>query len=1006
MTIQNCFHNEGHIKTMTIQSCSPDFTTNFANSAIPLYSQVKPEHFQEWLDSAVNPEIISLNVESLEATEAFNRILYSDDIPRRNDGRITDGIFNRYRHLDEGGWYCSGIDPLTGQPSDWGCLKPDQPYTQVERKGFGEATKEKIIKYEHPFKTPTELFCLRVPLTTWQAIADRHHVPLPENIPISETGEALGFWQWVIEQPIPILITEGAKKAGALLSQGHAAIALPGIYNGYRTKDKDGIPLLQPHLIPQLKIFCQTKREFIFCFDQDKKPQAAKNTQTAIAKTGKLLKAEDCIITVLTWDLPHKGIDDLILEKGTDCFDYLWAKRQTLREYERSLYTSLNPYISLRIKQRFIGEDLKVPESARIIGLKSPKGTGKTLWLTDRIIEAVAQDIPVIVIVHRELLAKELAQRFGIEYRTEVTPSGHLIGYTLCIDSLHGKANPPFHPDSWENCWVFIDECEQVFWHLLNSATCQYSRPAILDTLVQLLNQADRIFLSDADLTRISVNYVIGCLEEPSTPWVVVNEYRPPNPRRLFHYASPEALYADLLNCLKQGNRLMIHTGGQKHGVKWGTSNLAQLLQAQFPDLKILVIDQETVGTSGHPAWGCMGKLNQVLPLYDVVIASPTLETGVSIDVKHFDRVFGFFSGVQTVEAVCQALARVRDDIPRHVYIPERSSQRIGNGSHHPHSLLKSQDRLFKVNVNLLSQANPLLALEGHSPQHLQTWAMLAANHNYGFKHYREEILKQLEEEGYELISSDSLDTTEEKEIKDMIKASTKANYEQHCQTVADAPVLSPVEYERIKNAKTKTEAERLSERKTDLIMRYGLEKITPELIEADENGLHAKLRLQYYLTVGYEFLNDRDLAKIQKLAFDGKVFLPDFNHVTLAAKIKALKILDIEQFLDPNQLHTRESLEEWFSRVIACREDVRNFLGIWVHPEKDTPIAVAQRMLIESFDLKMTCVQQKRLDKHKRIRIYAMTNLNACDRLQIFERWLERDQQNRALNEVMDMAA
>jgi hypothetical protein len=45
-------------------------------------------------------------------------------------------------------------------------------------------------------------------------------------------------------------------------------------------------------------------------------------------------------------------------------------------------------------------------------------------------------------------------------------------------------------------------------------------------------------------------------------------------------------------------------------------------------------------------------------------------------------------------------------------------------------------------------------------------------------------------------------------------------------------------------------------------------------------------------------------------------------------------------------------------------------------------------------------------LDKHKRIRIYAMTNLNACDRLQIFERWLERDQQNRALNEVMDMAA
>jgi hypothetical protein len=75
---------------MTIQSCSPDFTTNFANFAMPLPNMIKPEHFQEWLDSAVNPEIIELNVESLQGTEAFNRILYSDDIPRRNDGRITD----------------------------------------------------------------------------------------------------------------------------------------------------------------------------------------------------------------------------------------------------------------------------------------------------------------------------------------------------------------------------------------------------------------------------------------------------------------------------------------------------------------------------------------------------------------------------------------------------------------------------------------------------------------------------------------------------------------------------------------------------------------------------------------------------------------------------------------------------------------------------------------------------------------------------------------------------
>jgi hypothetical protein len=34
------------------------------------------------------------------------------------------------------------------------------------------------------------------------------------------------------------------------------------------------------------------------------------------------------------------------------------------------------------------------------------------------------------------------------------------------------------------------------------------------------------------------------------------------------------------------------------------------------------------------------------------------------------------------------------------------------------------------------------------------------------------------------------------------------------------------------------------------------------------------------------------------------------------------------------------------------------------------------------------------------------MTDPNAHDRLQIFEHWLERDQQNRALKEAMEMAA
>ena len=51
---------------------------------------------------------------------------------------------------------------------------------------------------------------------------------------VTQDGEALGFWAWEKENNIPITLIEGAKKAGALLSAGWAAIALSGVYNGYR----------------------------------------------------------------------------------------------------------------------------------------------------------------------------------------------------------------------------------------------------------------------------------------------------------------------------------------------------------------------------------------------------------------------------------------------------------------------------------------------------------------------------------------------------------------------------------------------------------------------------------------------------------------------------------------------------------------------------------------------------------------------------------------------------
>lgn len=164
-------------------------------------------YLREWQASGVDEELTNLNVVALHGNSPTDYLLYSDDIPRRNDGRISEGFLQRYAHTDAGGWWCSGIDVLNGDEDIWGCFKPDQPLNRDDR----------VIKYEHPPKTATGLFALKVPLNIWRQIAHRAGLKF-DAVAINEQSADLGFWQWLIDHPeVPLCITEGAKKSGGFI---------------------------------------------------------------------------------------------------------------------------------------------------------------------------------------------------------------------------------------------------------------------------------------------------------------------------------------------------------------------------------------------------------------------------------------------------------------------------------------------------------------------------------------------------------------------------------------------------------------------------------------------------------------------------------------------------------------------------------------------------------------------------------------------------------------------
>ena len=965
------------------------------------------DYIREWKASGVDEELIDLNVISLSGNSPSEYLLYSNSIPRRNDGRISAGFLQRYAHTDAGGWWCSGINVLNGEEDIWGCFKPDYPRSR----------EEKAIKYEHPPKAATGLFALKVPLNLWHNIAERSQLTL-EDKDIELDSPDRGFWQWSIDRPeIPLCITEGAKKAGALLSAGYCAVALPGINNGYRTpKDSNGKRIGKSHLIPQLAKLATPGRKVYLVFDRDTKSKTVKAVNAAIKKTGYLLQKAGCQVKVVTWETQlGKGVDDFIASQGQECFAKAYDEALDLETWKAKSWTELTYPTDIEVNSRYLPE-LNIPAQTKLIGIKSPKGTGKTKCLSKIVATAIARKQKVLVIGHRVQLVKELCQRFGLDYITQVDNSRFdSFGYGLCIDSLHGASQAKFDPQDWSNSLVIIDEVEQVLWHALNSSTCKERRVDILKcfkTLMQnVLTHQGQVYIADADLSNISLDYLISLGGIEVRPYIVQNIWQGDRAKSwsVYNYAgkTPKKLVRNLENHIQHGGKPFICLSAQKLTSKWSTQTLEAYLQQKFPQQKILRIDSESLGDSSHPAYGCITKLESILWQYDIVVASPSIETGISIDLKgHFTSVWAIAQGIQAENAVRQTLSRLRENVPRHLWSAKYSFNTIGNGSTSIPALLSSNQRFTQLNIRLLQQSDFAYLDDldtGFQAESLLCWAKMAVRFNAGAISYRNSILAGLKAEGHKILDAAKI-KFERSPVQTKLNADnclvaaiteiSSQNYQAECKAIASSPSLNEKQYQALKKRIIKSIGDRRKLRKYELQQRYHL-PITPELVSLDDEGWYQKIRLHYFLTVGRSYLADRDTQVARKFIErgNGSLFLPDFNNSQLGAIVGTLELLGIPVLLQDLMRELRNTDEDLQSLATIAhnnRSEIKTILKIGI-AKNYSPVTIVSRLL-NKIGCKIQCVRYESVNK-KRVRVYQIQSPEDR-RDRVFAHWLNIDRQ------------
>ncbi|MGH8000334.1 MAG: plasmid replication protein, CyRepA1 family, partial [Brasilonema sp.] len=772
---------------------------------------LESQHLEELVqDSGIDLNLARLNFMSLQGRATYEYLLISEHLPRTNTGMVKRGWLQRYAHITDGGWWCSGLDPMNDwQAMEWGCFKPNQP--RLNENG-------KLIKYEHPPSTPTRIFCLRVSLDIWQQVAQRYNVPMPNNINIACNGEAEGFWQWVMKRNIPIIICEGVKKAAVLLTQGYAALAIPGITSGYRVIKDDFGRVISRQLIPDLAAFAITRRIFYICFDFETQPKKIAAVNNAISQLGFLFQDKNCPVQVIKLPGIEKGIDDFIVTKGASAFEIVYRQSVDLEVYLAQIkpHTELTIPATLTLNRRYLGE-IPFPSSG-LVGVKSAKGTGKTTTLQAVVNQAKSRNQPVLLITHRIQLGRFLCKKIGVQWGmgkenkkkqeqqreriTEVSlthslppslrrPTVHFVNAALTLPTSQPTARWPLrgrganantlpifsspnslglcvdsiwklNPDDWRGGIIILDEVEQSLWHLLNSNTCKDKRIKILKVFQQIistvLTSGGLVIAQDADFSDVSLEYLQGLAGIQIMPWVVVNQWKPqrgwdvtfydsPNPTPLIHQ-----LELDLIT----GHKCYVTTDSRSGRYSCETierylQERLERLQQQFP--KTLVVSSHTTSTPGHEAVDFVAAINEKVTEYHTVFVTPSLGTGISIDVQHFDRVYGIFQGVIPDSEARQALARVRDDVPRVVWCAKRGIGLIGSGSTNYRSLSYWYQENQKENIALLSPVHKIdvdLPLV-YDPIHLRTWAKLSARVNASITLYRQSMKDGLMSDGHQI---------------------------------------------------------------------------------------------------------------------------------------------------------------------------------------------------------------------------------------------------------------
>ncbi len=769
-----------------------------------------------------------------------------------------------------GGWRCHcSLNPEFAQQ------KPNTPVRIWDNK----TQKDSEVKYLTPVGVKNSILLPAVTAKIARKIADRNRVSskLPAEVQkLSDDDTWAGFWDWTFNDArIDLYITEGAKKACAMLSLGYATIAVTGIYGGVTRKVlKKGFKN-KVHALTELfdrgikyKMSRQKQeivRNITIVFDNDSKLGKAKNVMTATITAAEQLSFKGCNVKAASWRGDSKGIDDLIVNEGASAASEVLDNALPWQDYLFNFRNDLSLYPGYQeINTRYVGYSLDViDDTAFLTCLKSPKDTGKTSATRKLFAKHVNDEHPALVIAHTISLLEDLSKNLSsksvkIRYIGSGA-DGSRENLALTLYSLHQRGKAQFNPEIWRGAIVFIDEVEQFLNALFHSSIAKDRATVIanLKRLCQVIRQTGgKLIIADADLSSRAVDFfrdicrlelrddkdqkVIDGIEDKMQ--IIDNKPQMDKAKAIFYRQNnaTEVVLA-AADAVRRGEKAFIQTCGKAANSRFGTRNLFRMFEILFPNLKGLRLDSETIRCKDDEADKATRNITETLEArYDYVIASNVIGTGVSIKDKEgcerlFDVVFVIGQGNLSPDGLAQFIERYRTPVDRHIWLNVRAKGMNGKNNRKGKTSKNIAYSLHSAAKKSLEQAKSrgvcveelLLDLGEYQDNPSVKAASVGIEMiNYQYSNYVEYFQQKLKADGYTLVDSEGLEKDEFLATAEDLLDSDES-IKEAVQAMVDTELIDYIDYELIEQKETKeislTRQEQLQKERYNLYNKLGL---------------------------------------------------------------------------------------------------------------------------------------------------------------------------------------